>query len=163
MEPLFQSCGPVDLCKIYEIVFNAIASGCFAALFTVGLGIAAGFAVDRFYRRKRFQNQEDVLLELAELRLAGVRLRNKGSGQTLEDDDFEVWNTQIEDWKDKLYKKADEFSPVEGERLRTVDDMPAQVFAVQNPKQVHVLRYVSETLRRLDRLLEQRFRPTQAP
>ncbi len=154
---------PFDSCRFYTIVFDALAAGCFAGFFTVSLGVVAGIAIDRLYRRPRFEQQEKILSDLAKLRLAGVRLRNRGSGKTMEDDDFEVWNDQIEDWKDKLYKKADEFSPVEGERLRTVDDMPAQVFAVQNPKQVHVLRYVSETLRRLDRLLEQKFRPTLAP
>lgn len=163
MDLLAQNCGTVDLCRAYEIVFDALATGCFAALFTVGLGVAAGYAVDRLYRRPRFKQQEDILRALAELRLAGVRLRNKGGGKTLEGADFAAWNDEIEAWKKKLFRKAGEFSPVESERLQTLDDMPAQVFAVQNDDQVFVLRYVSETLRRLDRMLEQRFRPTTAP
>lgn len=165
MNLLAQSCccSIIDWCKVSEIVFNATVTASLTALFTVGLGVAAGYTVDRLYRRRRFQKQEDVLVELAELREEGVRLRNKANHTTLEGYDYDNWNNEIEGWKKRLFKKADEFSPVEGERLRTLDFMPADVFPVFNPRQLHVLRYVSETLRRLEKLLEQRFRPKMAP
>lgn len=133
-----------------------------AAITVIIGGLLAG-GVHVFYRVPKYSKQERILLELAKVRLAGVKLRNNGNKKSFDDKEFDEWNNKIEKWKRDLYEVAKKFSPVEGERLRTLDDMPAQVFNVTNPDQVRVLRYVSETLRRLDKLLEQRFRPKMAP
>lgn len=149
----------VNWCRISDILLDSAMT----AIATIGLGVLAGYLVDKYYRRRRFQEQEDVLLRLAELREEGVALRNKAVHTTFEDDEFDNWNKDIEKWKKKLFKKTSEFSKVEGRRIQTLDFMPADVSAVFNENQLHVLRYVNETLRRLEKLLEQRFRPTQSP
>ena len=158
MDPVAVNCTIIDWCEVTAILFDTFMGACFTVI--LGGIIALGI---NWYRRRQFRLQEKILLDLAELREEGVRLRNKANNTTLEGDDFGAWNKEINDWKKRLFKKTSEFSPVEGERLKTLDFMPADVFPVFNPGQVHVLRYVSETLRRLDRLLEQRFRPTQSP
>lgn len=156
-----QNCSIVNWCRISEIFFNAAI--------TVGVGVLAAFLVDRLYRRRRFQKQEDVLLELAKLRTRGVELRNMRPPSYLSRHAAEVWLRiwveGMENWKQALYDTAEKFSSVEAERLKTLDTMTPisfQGFSVSSFQQFTLL-YVSETLRRLDKMLEQRFRPTQSP
>lgn len=72
---------------------------------------------------------------------------------------------QVEEWKDDLYDATEKFSPIEAERLRTLDRMQLFEFGglVTIDHHRFTLRYVTETLGRLDRMLEKRFRPKMAP
>lgn len=145
----------IDWAKVSEIALDAGL--------TVIFGAIVGFAVN-LWRLGRYNQQERILLELARLRRSGVAIRNRGERATLTGPTFDAWKSEIDEWKTALIAKANEFSPVEGERLDTLDRMVALPYPnIQNPDQVRLLRDTSETLKRLDRLLERRFRPTPSP
>jgi len=48
------------------------------------------------YRWCRYKKQEATLHGLAELRTAGVELRNKSRGEIFTDEEFDEWNSEIE-------------------------------------------------------------------
>ncbi len=67
-------------------------------------------------------------------------------------------------WKKRLIDTARRFSPIEAERLDTLDWMtPLEFEGINNPEQLHILRDTSETLKRLERLLEEKYRPKFQP
>ena len=158
-----------DTCLFRTISFEAVAR----ALATVVLGGLVALGVN-WYRRRQYRLQEEFLLDLAELRTEGVGYRNDGMVQPIDEGELERWTLIISDWHDALLTTAKPFSPVEAERLRTLDRVPdllTEGFEVvrmaevkrSNPTQFSRVNYYSEVLRRLDQMLEQRFRPTQAP
>ena len=72
MELVAQGCGAVDWCKVWEIVFSAAV--------TVVLGGLLAGGIHVFYRRPKYEKQERILFELADLRTKGVAIRNEGWG-----------------------------------------------------------------------------------
>jgi len=170
MDLLVQDCGAVDWCKAAEIVsyvlfkVSGIAFDAFVtALFTVGLGTIIGLLA-LLVRWLLYKKQEGLLLELAKLRTEGVGLRNDGLGANLRGRTFNAWNAEIGNWKKKLIDTARRFSPIEAERLDTLDWMEAIKFpSVTNKRQEHILQDTSETLKRLERLLEEKYRPKFQP
>ena len=154
------NCSIINWCKISEIVFGAAA--------TVGLGGLLAGGIQVFYRIPKYNKQEDILHKLAIMRTDGVRLRNQRPEEVFSNEEiegwFEIWTAELEMWEHFLYKKAAEFSKVEAERLKTLDTVPSlSLPGVVTPDQRRTLLITSETLKRLDKLLEQRFRPKQSP
>ena len=117
------------------------------------------------YRLYQYKKQENTLHELAKLRTSGVILRNEGlqKNYTLHEEFYE-WNVRIEAWNKELNTTAEKFSPVVSERLRTLDRFKTEGYkGIVNPDQTYEISYVSETLKRVDHILETRFRPTHTP
>lgn len=138
------------------------------AAITVTIGAFLASGVNLFYRVPKYNQQERILHELAIMRTSGVTLRNQRPEEVFSAEKIEgwfmVWNAEIEMWHTKLYKEAYKFSPVEAERLRTLDTMPiSKPRGVVDPEQLRTILYLSETLKRLDKMLEKRFRPTPSP
>lgn len=156
-------CGTIDWGKVWEIIF--------AAAFAVALSTVVGLLINYIFRVRRYKRHERILLELAVLRDEGVAIRNKGMKEELKDDALRSWSADVKEWEGRLYKKAGEFSSVEEVRLKTVDWIPLlkpeQIRDLEGKDigqaQLDILSETSETLKRLDRMLEQRFRPTLSP
>lgn len=116
------------------------------------------------YRLYRYEKQEKTLFELAMYRTSGVELRNDAKDIKYTDAGFKDWETKYKKWKKDVIDKANEFSPVVSERLKTLDTMDLVTYeGIKNPVYVGHISYLSETLKRIDRILETRFRPTHAP
>jgi len=169
MDPVTVNCTIIDWCDVTAILFSTFMAAFFTVLFggIIALGI-------NWYRRRQFRIQEEVLFDLAELRTEGVDYRNVGIDKPFDEGEFELWGKIIDDWYDALLTTAKWFSPVEAERLRTLDRVPNLMedgfekvklaeIARSNPAQLKRINETSEVLRRLDQMLEQRFRPTQSP
>ncbi|MCH8093051.1 MAG: hypothetical protein IH953_00515 [Chloroflexi bacterium] len=156
-----------DTCLFWTISFEALL----AALLTLIVGGLGAYFANRIYRIPKYEAQQRILLKLAELRTEGVGIRNDGMKDPLEGQLFDDWATRIIYWEQRLYEKAEEFSPVEKERLKTLDLVPIlnpnEVLGLQgktiSPAQLKILSETNETLKRLDRMLENKFRPTQSP
>ena len=163
MDFLPGSCGMIDWCKVWEIVF--------AAAFAIALSTAVGLLLNYIFRVRQYRKQEGILLELAKLRSEGVAIRNRGLEEELQGDALNSWIEEMQKWEGRLYDKAGEFSPVEEERLRTLDLVPVlnpnDFLGLRgktiSPAQRKILSETNETLKRLDRMLEHKFRPTHAP
>lgn len=145
----------MDCTRFWEIVLNAAFTVGFAAL--VGLAALAG-------RWALYSKQQQQLHALALRRRKGVKLRNKGMNKNLTGSEFDDWKEEIEKWKKCLFKTATKFSKVEAERLDTLDWMPHKKFPkVENKEQIILLCDTTETLKRLQQLLEERVRPYFSP
>jgi len=165
MELFGQTC-PFDQCQFWTIIFDGLVS----ALFVVGIGAIGTAAANKWYRRRKYDEQEAVLHRLADLRSEGVEIRNDG-WEVLTGTAFIDWNTRIGEWEDDLEEAAKKLSLVEAERLKTLDFYPLldpnEVLDLRDKDigddQLRVLSETSETLKRLDHMLELRFRPKMAP
>ena len=169
MDPVTVNCTIIDWCEVTAILFDTFMAACF----TVLLGGIVALGVN-WYRRRQFRLQEEVLQELAELRTRGVAIRNQGIDEPFSESDLIDWIFELIGWEHKVLTTAKIFSPVEAERLKTLDRIPAlgsEGFEAptmlkldrERPEQAAFLNYYSELLRRLDVMLELRFRPTQSP
>jgi len=166
MDFLPGSCGPgIAWCVVYEILFAAAASALALAAVT--------FAANVLYRQPRYRRQQRILERLAVLRTEGVEIRNMRPPRAFlrppTPDDMNLWLSTwyavVWLWFEALYDTADEFSPVEAERLRTLDWMKPRALdgLLVADNQVSRLLELSQTLERLDIMLQQRFRPQDAP
>jgi hypothetical protein len=123
------------------------------AIALVVLGIS-GYAGYRF-KKNRAKRKEAILLDLAEMRRNAVGFRNEGEKKELSGTDLTLWIEKVRQYQEKMIDKAKEFSPVEGTRLETLDRVqPLSYPHIRNPKQVQILRNLSERIKRLDKLLD---------
>jgi len=166
------NCTIIDWCEVTAIIFDTFMGACFTVLLA-GL-VAAG--VFFFYRQPKYRRQRETLEKLANLRTDGVKLRNMRPPKMLLRSInpnglnawLRIWDEAAEKWKNEVYKYADKFSLVEGQRLRTLDWMTTQrnLLAdglVVSWRQFFLLLEISETIERLNKVLEKRFRPQDAP
>ena len=163
------SCGTeIAWCVVYELLLAAVL-GAFAVGALTGL-------IHIFYRVPTFNKQERILLDLAKLREKGVKLRNErpppelfiGPVPGVVDiivDWLIQWEAEVGYWYWKVYNKAEELSLVERKRLETIDYVEPRDFRepVMTRQQLQALAELSTTLKRLDNLLQQRFRPKNSP
>ena len=163
------SCGTeIAWCVVYELLLAAV-------LGALALGALTGL-VHIFYRVPKFNKQERILLELAKLRENGVKLRNErpplalfmGPVPVVVDtvvDWLIQWEAEIDYWYWKVYNAAEKLSLVERKRLQTVDWIEGRAFSglIMTDQQLDALSELSTTLKRLDDLLQQRFRPKNSP
>jgi hypothetical protein len=89
------------------------------------------------------------------MRRNAVGFRNKGEEKELVGTDLDSWVEEVRQYQEKIIDKAKEFSPVEGTRLETLDRVQSLSYPhISNPKQVQMLRNLSERIKRLDQLLD---------
>ncbi len=142
----------------WEAFFNMVLRGAIGATFSGLVAIGVYRATRGRDERKSIEalsDRDQIIDDLALLRTQGVAIRNKGH-QPLEGDDRDEWIAEVSDWETLLYAKAAELTPATRERLATLDRFPLlQVAGVQDSEQLRVLSMLSETLQRLDRVLEQ--------
>jgi len=148
------SCSVVDWCRFREVLIEAATP----------IGIAALIAlIGIFVRWGLYKLQTDRLHKLALLRRKGVVLRNDGLHKDL-GPAFDEWASKVSRWKTDLFDAATRYSPVEAERLDTLDWMtPLEFPGVTDARQILLLRDMSETLQRLEKLIEERLRPRFEP
>ena len=163
------SCGTeITWCVVYELLLAAV-------LGALAVGALTGL-IHFLYRVPRFNEQERTLLELAKLREDGVRLRNERLPLALFIGPVRVvvntivdwlirWEAEVDYWYWKVYNKAKGLSLVERKRLETIDYVEPREFSepVMTRQQLQALAELSTTLKRLDNLLQQRFRPKNSP
>ena len=116
--------------------------------------VLAFFGVPDILRHAR---KEDQLLEIARLRTKGVEIRNNGEhpvrkGKPLRGAALAAWLDQANAWELEATKAARKFSPVEGERLTTLDRTVVSIAPRLNDEYDRMLRIMSTTLIRMDDL-----------
>lgn len=115
----------------------------------------AFFGVPKIVTRAR---EERRLLEVALLRTAGVSLRNEGE-RLRESPAVANWVERAKQWEVDALEAVKKVSPVEGERLSTLDRTGASKVHGLQPEHDRMLRIMDGTLSRMDDFLGRNLSP----
>ena len=135
----------------WEQVWTSVVTAIIIAWLTY---FFAFFGVPGILRHAR---KEEQLLEIARLRTRGVAIRNKGeqpvlAGRPLSGTALTTWLNEATQWERDATEAARRFSPIEGERLTTLDRTVPPSARRLNPEYDRLLRILSTTLIRMDDL-----------
>ena len=135
----------------WEQVWTSVVTATIIAWLTY---FFAFFGVPGILRHAR---KEDQLLEIARLRTRGVEIRNRGeqaarSRTPLAGTALTTWLNEAALWEREATEAARRFSPVEGERLTTLDRTVPSPVPKLNDEYDRMLRILSTTLIRMDDL-----------
>lgn len=135
----------------WEQVWTSVVSATLIAWVTY---FFAFFGVPGILRHAR---KEQQLLDIARLRSRGVEIRNRGEQAArlrspLTGTALTTWLDEGSQWEREATEAARRFSPVEGERLTTLDRTVPSPFPRLNPEYDRMLRILSTTLIRMDDL-----------
>jgi hypothetical protein len=105
----------------------------------------------------RHARKEDQLVEIARLRTLGVQIRNEAeeaaqARKPLSGTALTTWLDDAKGWELEATRAARRFSPVEGERLTTLDRTVPSTIPGLDAEYDRMLRILSTTLIRMDNL-----------
>jgi len=135
----------------WEQVWTSVVTATIIAWLTY---FFAFFGVPGILRHAR---KEDQLVDIARIRTLGVQIRNKGelaalARKPLTGTVLTTWLNEAKDWQLRATEAARRFSPVEGERLTTLDRTVSSSAQRLDAEYDRMLRILSTTLIRMDDL-----------
>ena len=133
---------PVD----WKVVATSVVTAVIVAWLTF---LLAFFGIPRIVTRAR---EESRLLEVAQLRTRGVALRNEGE-RPREAAPVADWVARAKQWELDAIEAVRRSSPVEGERLSTLDRTGPSTVRGLAPEHDGMLRILNGTLARMDDFL----------
>ena len=137
-----------------QVDWNQVATTVISAVISaLIIGFLSWLGLPEIGWRSRSKDRR-FLHGIAVKRTEGVEIRNQGlkplAGAALSD-----WRRKAAEWETGAAAEVARFSKAEGERLRTLGDVPVlSVAGVSDPEQLRLLRNLTETLKRMDALLE---------